>query len=215
MTLPIRIVVVDDHPLLREGVIHILSQFPDFEVVGEGENSEEALRLAKDLMPDIILLDIVMPGGGIEACQKIALACPVIKIAMLTVSEQNDDVVKALEAGAHGYILKGVTGPELIDIINILYNDNSYVSPILAGRLLSESKKNNGQTKESKNLFAELTAREEQILQGISNGMSNKEIGTELGISEKTVKHYVTNVLQKLHVRNRVQAALLAQKQFS
>jgi two-component system nitrate/nitrite response regulator NarL len=152
-----------------------------------------------------------MPGSGIAAVAAIASSCPVVKIAMLTVSEREDDVMKSLHAGARGYILKDIGGQELIEIVYSLHNGDSYVSPGLAARMLSELK-NKPVGDATEDLFSELTAREEQILKSISRGLSNKEIGRELNITEKTVKHYVTNVLQKLQVRNRVEAALLAQK---
>jgi len=208
----IRIVIIDDHPMFRDGVARTLNSETNIEVVGEGGNLEEAINLAQNLMPDIILLDISMPGGGIEAADAIAKTCPVVKIAMLTVSEREDDVMKSLRAGACGYILKGVGGQELVEIVSGLHYGNSYVSPDLAARMLSELKKPLLDDTADQDLFSDLTHREEQILESISRGLSNKEIGSELGLTEKTVKHYVTNVLQKLQVRNRVEAALLAQK---
>lgn len=212
MTEQIRVVIVDDHPLLREGVAHTLNSDPSIDVVGEGGDAEDAIRLASDLLPDIILLDISMPGGGVTAAKAISASCPVVTIAMLTVSEHDDDVLGSLHNGARGYILKGIGGPELIEIVKGLHDGNPYVSPGLFARLLSEVK----QGKENRTVAADglstLTAREEQILELVSQGLSNKEIGNELGIAEKTVKHYVTNVLQKLQVRNRVEAALVAQK---
>ena len=212
MTDPIRVVIVDDHPLLREGVAHTLNSDPNIDVVAEGADADDAIRLANDMLPDIILLDISMPGGGVTAAKAISASCPVVTIAMLTVSEHDDDVLGSLQNGARGYILKGIGGPELIEIVKGLHDGNPYVSPGLFARLLSEVK-NGGQEKSaSVDRLSALTAREEQILELVSQGMSNKEIGNELGIAEKTVKHYVTNVLQKLQVRNRVEAALLAQK---
>lgn len=209
----IRIVIVDDHPLFREGVAQTLSSSPDLEVIAEGQNSEDAIRLAQEYLPDIMLLDISMPGGGIETAKAIARVCPVVKIAMLTVSEREDDVMQSLSFGASGYILKGVGGKELIDIVNRIYQGESYITPQLAARMLTEIKTTPAD-KATPDIFADLTAREEQILESVSRGLSNKEIGNELNITEKTVKHYVTNVLQKLQVRNRVEAALLAQKRF-
>lgn len=208
----IRIVIVDDHPLFREGVARTLNSDPGIEVVAEGQNSDDAVKLAQEHLPDIILLDISMPGGGIETAKAISAVCPVVKIAMLTVSEREDDVLQSLGAGANGYILKGVGGKELVDIVNRIYQGESYITPQLAARMLTEIKTGSANKSENQDVFADLTAREEQILESISRGLSNKEIGRELNITEKTVKHYVTNVLQKLQVRNRVEAALLAQK---
>jgi two-component system nitrate/nitrite response regulator NarL len=212
MTNNIRVVVVDDHPLFRDGTARTLNSCAEIEVVAEGENAEAAIQLAQDHLPDIILLDISMPGGGIEAARVISRTCPVVKIAMLTVSEREDDVMKSLKAGASGYILKGVGGRELIEIVTGVYNGDSYVSPGLAARMLTELKNIPVEDVAHKDIFSALTTREEQILESVSRGLSNKEVGRELNIAEKTVKHYVTNVLQKLQVRNRVEAAVLAQK---
>jgi DNA-binding NarL/FixJ family response regulator len=216
MSEDIRVVLIDDHPLFREGVAHTLNSDPDISVVGEGENAEDAVHLATDLLPDIILLDISMPGGGVHAARQISAACPVVKIAMLTVSEHDDDVLGSLHSGACGYILKGISGVELVRIVKDIQDGNPYVSPSLFARLLSEVKEGGGAEKHaSATGLNTLTSREEQILELIATGLSNKEIGSELGIAEKTVKHYVTNVLQKLQVRNRVEAALIAQKAMS
>lgn len=212
----IRIVLIDDHPLFREGVAHTLNSDPDISIVGEGESAEDAVRLATDLLPDIILLDISMPGGGVNAAKAISAACPVVTIAMLTVSEHDDDVLGSLHCGAQGYILKGIGGADLIRIVKDLHDGNPYVSPNLFARLLSEVKEGRKSKKQvSAEGLSALTSREEQILELIATGLSNKEIGAKLGIAEKTVKHYVTNVLQKLQVRNRVEAALIAQKAMS
>ena len=208
-----RVIVVDDHPLFLEGVIQTLEAEADISVVGKGSNATDALSLAVDNLPDVILLDVSMPGGGITAAKSIALACPVVRIGMLTVSESDDDVIQSLQAGAHGYILKGIGGGALVDVVRGLHAGDLYVSPSLAAQLLTDSK-NAVQSilSESNNTSNELTPREEQILEGISQGLSNREIGETLNLAEKTVKNYVTNVLQKLHVRNRVEAAMLAQR---
>lgn len=198
--------------MLRDGVSLTLSSASNIDVVAQGENAQDAIHLSQTQLPDIILLDISMPGGGIEAANVITKTCPVVKIVMLTVSEREDDVMKSLHAGACGYILKGVGGNELIEIVGAIHRGDSYVSPGLAARMLSELKKKPLLETDVQDIFSELTAREEQILESISRGLSNKEIGSEYDITEKTVKHYVTNVLQKLQVRNRVEAALLAQK---
>ena len=208
----IRVVLIDDHSLLRDGVAYTLNSDPQIEVVGDGSDADDALRLATDLLPDIILLDISMPGSGINAVKAIASACPVVKIAMLTVSEHDDDVLSSLQNGALGYILKGISGPELIDVIKGLHDGNPYVSPELVAKLLTEVKSETQEAASPTELIGALTAREEQILKRLAQGLSNKEIGNDLGIAEKTVKHYVTNVLQKLQVRNRVEAAVLAHK---
>ena len=212
MSEKIQIVIVDDHPLFREGVAHTLRAEPGLEVVGQGANMEDAVRLACDLLPDIILLDIDMPGGGLHAAQAIAAACPVTRIVMLTVSEDEEHVLGALRAGARAYILKGISARELISILRAVWAGEGYVSPTLAASLLSEMTGTVPGGRPPGSPLDDLTERERQILECIAAGLSNKEIGHQLHLSEKTVKHYVTNILQKLHVRNRVEAALLAQK---
>lgn len=208
----IRIVIVDDHPMFRDGLLRTLNNGPNIEVVAQGENAQDAIQLAQTVMPDIILIDISMPGGGIEAANVISKTCPVVKIVMLTASEREDDVMRSLSSGACGYILKGVGGNELIGIIDGVFRGESYVSPGLAARMLTVLKDKSLEDDATGDAFSELTAREEQILESLSRGLSNKEIGREHEITEKTVKHYVTNVLQKLQVRNRVEAALKVQQ---
>jgi two-component system, NarL family, nitrate/nitrite response regulator NarL len=212
MSEPIHLVIIDDHPLFREGVANTLRADPNIVLVGEGTTADDAVRLAGDLLPDLILLDITIPGGGHRAAQRIAAAYPVIKIVMLTASEDEDDVLAALKAGARGYILKGVSARELIRIIRAVAAGEGYVPPSLAASLLAEMTGSRPAGQAATNPLDELSERERQILEGVAAGRSNKEIGQQLSLTEKTVKHYMTNILQKLQVRNRVEAALLAQK---
>ncbi|MCP5306904.1 MAG: response regulator transcription factor [Chromatiaceae bacterium] len=209
----IRLLLADDHPLFRDGVSRTLAAERDMEVVAEFDDADAAVHAAADQLPDIAILDISMPGSGINAAKRIAQSCPVVKIVMLTVSEQDDDVIAALRAGARGYILKGISGRELVTIVRAIHQGDSYVSPDLAAKLLIEMQVKQGGTAEGDPL-ADLTSREEQILRGVARGLSNKEIGAELNIQEKTVKHYMTNILQKLQVRNRVEAALVARDHY-
>jgi len=209
---PIHLVIIDDHPLFREGVANTLRADPDIALVGEGTTVDDAVRLAGDLLPDLILLDITIPGGGHQAAHLIAAAYPIIKIVMLTASEDEDDVLAALKAGARGYILKGVSARELIRIIRAVAAGDGYVPPSLAASLLAEMTGSAPAGQSAANPLDELSERERQILEGVARGLSNKEIGHQLSLTEKTVKHYMTNILQKLQVRNRVEAALLAQK---
>ncbi len=208
----IRLVIIDDHPIFREGVASILGSEPDVEIVGQGITADEAIQMTRDLLPDVILLDINMPGGGLKAAETISASFPVVKIIVLTGSDDKDIVVAALKAGAHAYVLKGVAARELNSILHTVYAGEGYVSPSLAAHLLSEITSTHHKPRSEKDGFDELTERERQILELIAVGTSNKEIGQKLFLTEKTIKHYVTNILQKLHVRNRVQAALLAQE---
>lgn len=208
----IQVVVVDDHPLFREGVVHTLGSQPDLEIVGQGETAEEAIRLSQELMPDILLLDISIPGGGLSAARAVSQACPVVKIVMLTASEQEDDVLAAFKAGARGYVLKGVSAREMAAILRATQGGEVYVTPTLAAGLLMEMAGSRARPRQESGPMDELTERERQILELVADGQTNKEIGRRLYLTEKTVKHYMTNILQKLQVRNRVEAALLAQK---
>jgi DNA-binding NarL/FixJ family response regulator len=206
MSNKIRILLADDHPLFREGVAHSLSVDPDFEVIAQAGSGEEAVELAHELHPDIVLLDVSMAGmGGIAAAGKIAATSPVVRIMMLTVSENRENLMAALKAGAHGYVLKGVSAGELRSITRRVAGGEAYVTPALAADMLTEF--SNPHPIDS---FSELTARETTILQLLSQGLTNREIGERLYLAEKTVKHYMTSILQKLHVRSRTEAALIA-----
>jgi DNA-binding NarL/FixJ family response regulator len=201
----IRIVVADDHPLFREGVINSLQTAPDIEIVGQAADAESAVRTVREQLPDLALLDVTMPGGGLEAARKIGVACPATRTVMLTVSEDEDDLLAAMKAGASGYVLKGVSSQELLAIVRAVSGGEVYVAPSLAFALLREMSK-----PRPADPLAELSGRERQVLELVATGLSNQEIGLKLGLAEKTVKHYMTNVLTKLHVRSRVEAALLA-----
>lgn len=209
----IQLVIADDHTLFREGLASIIGGNEDFEVVGQAGTMQEAVQLARDLLPDIILLDIYMPGGGLDAARIIADECPVTRIVILTSSEEDDHLIRALKIGARAYILKGVAARELFRILRAVSAGESYVPPMLAASLLLEMRESQSQQKQAAGPLDELTPREREILEGLAAGLSNKEIGEKLFLSEKTVKHYMTNILQKLQVRNRVEAALLAQKE--
>ncbi len=210
----IHVVIVDDHPLFREGVAQTLSGVPDIEVAAQGSSADEAVRLAADLLPDILLLDIDIPGGGLAAAQAVAARTPVTKIVMLTVSEEEEHLLAALRAGARAYVLKGVSGRELISILRGVWAGEVYVTPTLATSLLLEMTGRSGSATSSERSQAsgleELTSREREILELVASGLSNKEVGRQLFVTEKTIKHHMTNILQKLQVRNRVEAALLA-----
>lgn len=209
----IRIAVVDDHPMLREGVVRTLVDEGDIEVVGEGGTAAQAIDIAQQTLPDIMLLDMNMPGSGLTAIGRISEVCPAVKLIVLTVQEDHDSVTQALKLGARAYILKGIGGSQLVEIVRAVNDGGSYVSPSLAAKLLSNFGRSDHKTRSDQEPLETLTAREEQILNLLGKGLRNKEIGRQLDLKEKTVKHYVTNVLQKLQLRNRVEAAVLLQKQ--
>lgn len=203
---PVGILVVDDHPLFRQGVVHSLNASGEFTVVGEAGSGEEALALARELLPDIVLLDISMPGwNGLVTAEKIATACPATAIVLLTASEDQDMLLGAFKAGARAYVLKGVSAQKLQDVLRSALQGEVYVSPPLASEMLASLTRSR-----APDPLQELTEREREILGLIGVGMTNKEIGQRIFLSEKTIKHYVTNILQKLQVRSRVEAALLA-----
>jgi two-component system nitrate/nitrite response regulator NarL len=206
----IQVAIVDDHPLFRDGLIQTLRAERDIEIVGQATTAPEAVELAGELLPDVVLLDVTIPGSGLVAAQGITAISPVTKIIMLTASEAEEDVLAALKAGARGYILKGVSGPELVKIVRDVYAGEAYVTPTLAASLLTEMNPARAGQRPVTRPLDDLTDRERQILEQVAAGLSNKEIAQQLFLSEKTVKHYMTNILQKLHVRNRVEAALLA-----
>jgi len=206
MSSPIRILLADDHPLFREGVAHSLGAEADFEVIAQAGSGEEAVELAQRFRPDIVLLDVTMTGmGGIAAAGKIAASAPEMRIMMLTVSENRENLMAALKAGAHGYVLKGVSASELRAITRRVASGEAYVTPALAADMLTEFSH-----PQSADSFYELTVRETKILKLLSQGLTNREIGDAMCLAEKTVKHYMTSILQKLHVRSRTEAALIA-----
>jgi DNA-binding NarL/FixJ family response regulator len=206
MTDPVRILLADDHPLFREGVAASLAAAADFEVIAQAGSGEEAIELALALHPDMVLLDVNMPGmGGIAAAARIAAALPTLRIMMLTVSENPESLLAALKAGAHGYVLKGVSASELRAIVLRVAAGEAYVTPTLAAEMLTEFSR-----PRVPDTFESLTARETEVLDLLSRGLTNREIGEQLHLAEKTVKHHMTVILQKLQVRSRTEAALMA-----
>jgi two-component system, NarL family, nitrate/nitrite response regulator NarL len=207
MTDRTRIAVIDDHPLFREGVIRSLAEVPGFEVVGEGGTRDDAITISDQQRPDILLVDISLPGGGLQAIPVILERFPEQKIIMLTVSEAPDDILLALKHGARGYVLKGVGSRGLVEVIRTVLAGESYVSPNLSARLLSElSPLTAGPDKN--NALADLTEREREVLDLVAAGLSNKRIAIKLDLHEKTVKHHMTHIFAKLGVANRTEAAM-------
>jgi DNA-binding NarL/FixJ family response regulator len=204
------ILVADDHPIFRDGLVKSLEEEGTFSVVGVASSAMEAIELATSLNPDIALLDLSMPGGGLSAVAQIATQQLAKHVAMLTVSEDGEDVSEALRLGAKAYILKGVSARELRSILSDVANGETHVAPSLAAKMLTFMTKE----REAASPLDDLTKREEDILRLVATGQSNKEVADALGLQEKTVKHYMTTILEKLHARNRVEAALIAHKAF-
>ncbi|WP_455274257.1 response regulator [Rhizobium herbae] len=204
----ITIAVIDDHPLFREGVMRILSEIQGFKIVGEGSTKEDALEICATLYPDILLMDISMPGGGLNAIVPILEINSEQKIMMLTVSETSDDVMSALDKGAKAYVLKGVGSRALADIVRSVAAGETYVSPTLSARLLSDMSSAAALAKQS-NPINELTSREYEVLNLVAEGLSNKRIALRLGVHEKTIKQHMTHIFAKLGTSNRTEAAMV------
>jgi two-component system, NarL family, nitrate/nitrite response regulator NarL len=212
----IRIAIIDDHELMRRGLRETFNDHPGFEVLGEGENAADAVELARAHQPDIMLLDINMPGGGIEALEPILAVSPSTKPLMLTVYDNMANVRTAMGKGAYGYVLKGIDGVELVNIVRSVQKGHKYVGPELAAKLLAEPDQTehaNGSVAASgveNMMFSTLTKRERQILELIAVGSNNADIARQLELSEQTVKHYITPLFRKLNVRNRTEASIKA-----
>jgi two-component system nitrate/nitrite response regulator NarL len=203
----IRVILADDHPIFRDGLRQSIEDGGEFTVVAAGASADEAVALAAEHRPDIALLDLSMPGGGISAARRIAEAGTAGAVTMLTVSEDDADVTAAIRAGALGYVLKGVSAPDLRRILRGIAAGEAHVSPKLAAQVL---KLMQAPRKRERAPIEDLTRREEEILRLVAQGQSNKEVADALSLQERTVKHYMTEILSKLHARNRVEAALIA-----
>ncbi|MEI2329364.1 response regulator transcription factor [Priestia megaterium] len=204
----IKILIADDHHVVRKGLVFFLQTQPDLEIVGEASNGEEALKLATSLDPHIVLMDLSMPVlDGIEATKELKKQAPHIQVMILTSFSDQDHVIPALEAGASGYQLKESDPDELVAAIQKLMNGENQLHPKVTSHLLTRLTKS---SEKKVNFIEYLTKREKDVLKEIAKGKSNKEIGASLHITEKTVKTHVSNILSKLGVQDRTQAALYA-----
>ncbi|MCB0190953.1 MAG: response regulator transcription factor [Anaerolineae bacterium] len=201
-----RILLVDDHVIVRKGIFLFLDAEPSVEVVGEVDNGREAVCQAKLLNPDVVLIDLVMPkGGGIQAIAEIRKCLPHIKIVVLTTFNHKEKVKAAMKAGAHGYLLKDADGPALLRAIEMVQNGGMPLHPSVTDTLIE------GVTRSSNgNGYQTLTDREEEILKLVGKGMSNRDVAEKLTISEGTVKVHVSRILDKLDVKSRTEATLRA-----
>jgi DNA-binding NarL/FixJ family response regulator len=198
------ILLADDHPVVRQGLKTFLDLQPDMEVVGEAATGTEAAARAEELAPDVVLLDLVMPGGGgIEAARRIREACPATKVIVLTSYAEDENVIPALKAGASGYVLKDVEPAELADGVRRVHRGEALLHPAIASRVLRE-------VVEPQPDRDTLTPRELDVLRLLARGFANKVIARELGIADRTVKTHVSSILAKLGVTDRTQAALYA-----
>jgi len=207
---PIRILIVDDQPLFRRAIATLVGDQPGLAVVGEAENGLQGLELAHALKPDVVLLDVEMPVmNGVDATRRIREEVPSAKVVILTVSEQDDHLFDAIRFGAHGYLLKNLRPEQLYDLIRAVVRDETVLSPAIAGRLLREFRERPEGPRVAipRSSGPTLTRREIEIMQLVAEGLSNKEIGGRLTITEGTVKNHVHNALEKLQLENRIQAA--------
>ncbi|MFQ5913700.1 MAG: response regulator [Nitrospinota bacterium] len=207
----IRVLLVDDHALFRGGLASLLRAEKDFEVVGEAQNGQEALERAKELMPDVILMDVYMPGmGGIEATRQIKEALPYVKVVVLSASEEDQTLFEAIKSGAQGYLLKEIEPAELFEMLKGVFQGEAPISRPTASKILHELARQAQHGPEETGPQGKLSPREWEVLEFLTKGATNKEIGASLGISENTVKNHLRNILEKLHLKNRVEAAAYA-----
>jgi two-component system, NarL family, nitrate/nitrite response regulator NarL len=201
----LRIAIVDDHPLMLQGIRSAVSDSAEFEVVGSGSTLHEAVALAQNTAPDVMLLDINIPGNGFEAMKAVTKIHPGIKIVFFTVSERVDHVKMALECGAMGYLVKGATAEDIYQCLRSVRNGKRYITPQVAARVLSgeidDSFASNGRD-------IHFSDKEISVVKFLAAGLTNREIADHLDLSEKTVKHHMSVIMEKLGVRNRVEAAL-------
>jgi len=207
-----RVVLVDDHALFREGLSGIIESQPDMEVVGEAEDGLEALVIARELHPDLVLMDIQMPSfDGLEAARQINKELPDTIIVMLTVQNNEEKLFEAIKNGAKGYLLKNISSNEMLDLLRGVMRGEAAISPTMAGQMLDEFRRLSQLNQEERDEpNVDLTQREQEVLGLVAHGMSDKRIAAELSISIHTVKSHLRNILSKLQVNSRREAARIA-----
>jgi two-component system NarL family response regulator len=208
----VRVMICDDHALFRRGLIMVLESEEGIEVIAEAEDGDEAIRKAEEFAPDVVLMDVRMPKvSGIDATRAISEVIPTAKILMLTVSDEEEDLYDAIKAGANGYLLKEISIEEVASAIRAVVTGQSLISPSMASKLLNEFTSLAKRAEERHSVpTPRLTERELEVLKLVAQGMSNREIATELYISENTVKNHVRNILEKLHLHSRMEAVVYA-----
>ena len=208
---PPRVVLVDDHDLFRTGLRNLLAEQEGVQIVGEADNGTEALRLVRELSPDVVVMDLNMPGiSGIEATRQIAMFAPLTRVLVLTISDRDADVMDAILAGACGYLLKDASIAELLHGIRAAAAGESLVSPAIAAKVLQLIRASGASRYEAGLIQSELSDRELDVLKLVANGKDNAQIAADLFISPKTVKNHISNILMKLQIENRIQAAVYA-----
>lgn len=210
----LRMLLVDDHVLFRKGLAALLATRPGIQVVGEASDGLEALAVAHDLLPDVILMDIHMPKcSGLEATRRIKRELPHVKIVMLTVSDDDQDLFEAIKSGAQGYLLKDLEPNQLYNLLENISGGDVPLSGTIAAKILKVFTRSDLGSPQQPEVIDELTTREISILQLVAEGKTNREIASDLYISENTVKIHLRNILEKLHLQNRIQAAVYAVRQ--
>lgn len=210
---PVRILLVDDQLLFRKGLRALIAEEDDMEVVGEAVDGLQAVERARATEPDVVLMDIHMPVcDGVEATRRLKSECPQTKVVVLTVSDEDEDLFEAIKAGAEGYLLKDLRPEELFELIRGVLNGETPVSPAVASKLLSEFRRR-PRHDPADTPANDLTARELEVLQLVTEGLSNAEIAARLVVVEGTVKNHMHNILEKLHLKSRVQAATYAMRE--
>jgi two-component system, NarL family, nitrate/nitrite response regulator NarL len=212
MPTPIRTAVIDDHPLFRDGVAKLLARTPGIEIVAVGSTAADALKIARELQPDVLLIEIKMPDDGAAAVAAIARENRRVRLVILTISDSDRDMTAMLQLGVHGYLLKGCTGHEIVRTVQRVCAGELCVAPVLAPRLLAAMNQMSAGVSDG---AENLSSREQIILAQVSKGLTNREIARALNLKEKTVKHYVTHIMQKLGVDSRHDITLMGQKQQS
>ena len=206
----VRVLIVDDHDLFRSGLRNLLED-EGVHIVGEAAAGHEALEIVREVAPDVVVMDLNMPGmGGVEATRHISTVAPLTRVVMLTISDQDNDVIDAILAGACGYLLKDSSIQELIAGIRAASRGESLISPTIAAKVLQRVRASSTQPEIESTIRAELSEREIEVLKLIANGKDNAMIAAELHISPKTVKNHISNILMKLQIENRIQAAVYA-----
>jgi len=210
----LRILLVDDHVLFRKGLASLLASQPDIEVIGEASDGIEAIHAAKELKPDLIMMDINMPEcDGLQATRIIKQSMPQVKIVMLTASDDDEYLFEAIKIGAQGYLLKDLELYQLLDLLESISKGEAILSSAMATKIFKEFNRSSHNGRQRDNNEEELTDREVTILKYVAQGLMNKEIADTLDISENTVKIHLRNILEKLHLKNRIQAAVYAVRQ--
>jgi len=211
MTEPVRILIVDDHPIVRDGLTTLFESRPEVDLVGVAGDGAEAIRMAEELQPDVVVMDLHLPGiSGVDATTRIVRASPRIAVLVLTMLEDDDSLFAAMRAGARGYLVKGATQQEILRAIDAVASGDAIFGPAVASRVLDYFFRE--PPSRTQDVFPELTDRERGVLECLAQGLDNQTIARRLALSDKTVRNYVSNIFTKLHVADRARAIVVARE---